>query len=332
MARPAPRPAPARRRRLVLAFKLLASALLVAWVVSFADLGQVAETLKSADPAWLLVVVGLQVIGPWITAIRWRGLLAAQGHPLPLGYLYGSCIVAGFVRLFLPSTIGGDAIRAHDAWRAGLPTATAVASVALDRLVGLVGVALMALPALWLAADIRARLPALDLLVLLASAALLALLAAFVLPLGPARLRGEIMQRLPRRLMGPVRKIAEIAAPFRDRPRVIATALLWSLLLQLNVILFYFAIGRALGLPPGLAAYLVVVPVAVVVMMLPISINGIGVREGIFSLLLGAYGVGVDGALAFAWAELAVVLAFGLIGGVVYLLRGQPLPVAQGER
>ena len=56
-------------------------------------------------------------------------------------------------------------------------------------------------------------------------------------------------------------------------------------------------------------------------MMLPISINGIGVREGIFVFLLGQWGVDPAQALALAWLEYGIILLFGLLGGGLHILR-----------
>ncbi len=67
-------------------------------------------------------------------------------------------------------------------------------------------------------------------------------------------------------------------------------------------------------------------PIAIFVMMLPVTINGIGLREAVFVTLLGYWSVSKPVAIAFAWLEFAGFLAFGLIGGVVYALRRGAVP------
>jgi hypothetical protein len=69
-----------------------------------------------------------------------------------------------------------------------------------------------------------------------------------------------------------------------------------------------------------LVAFAFIAPVATVVMALPISINGIGVREGVLGYLLGLYGVDVSTSLVFAWVLYALVLGQGLLGGVVFAM------------
>ena len=96
---------------------------------------------------------------------------------------------------------------------------------------------------------------------------------------------------------------------------------MWSVALQANVVTFYFLISQALSLQIAYPNFYLIVPIVVLVMMMPVSINGIGTRESAFVILLGTFGVGVAEAVAFAWIEHALFLSYGLVGGVVYALR-----------
>ncbi len=112
-------------------------------------------------------------------------------------------------------------------------------------------------------------------------------------------------------------------------------AFLISLLLQTNVVTFYYLIGRAMGFTIPYSAYFLIVPVAIVVMMLPLSINGIGIREGVFVLLLSTFGATSAESVAFAWTEHGLTLCYGIVGGIVFLLRKSraiPQPLANDDR
>ena len=85
--------------------------------------------------------------------------------------------------------------------------------------------------------------------------------------------------------------------------------------------LIIWIVASALGLSVSLMAFFLIVPIAIVVMMIPVSINGIGVREGLFVLLLGVHGVPQAESLAYAWIIYALLLLQGLIGGVVFAFR-----------
>jgi len=228
----------------------------------------------------------------------------------------------GFFRQLLPSTIGGDAFRVYDSWRAGARRETAVVSVAADRLMGLLALALVALAALLFSDTLVDRFTAIRPLVVFGGA--VTLLGAWALFVPPSGLPA-ILRQAPAWLPEPPRRalasLAEAIDAFRGRRGTLARALVLSVLLQLNVVLFYFVIAEALSLSVSLQSFFLIVPLATIIMLAPISINGIGVREGAFVVFLGALGVSRAEALAFAWLEYTCFLAFGVIGGIVYASR-----------
>ena len=307
------------KRALVLPLKLAVSAGLIYVILRGVALEAVWRALGRADPWLLALAFAMFFLGYGITAWRWRILLAAQGVQAPLGYLVRSFMVAIFFNNFLPSTIGGDAVRVYDSWRAGGGKARAVAVVFTDRLFGMSALLLLATLALWWAPPAVAGLAGLRGFLALALLGVGGLLVAFFRGLGLPWL--ERWRRHPGLAGRVLDRLAEAVAAFRGRRDVVAKALGLSLLLQANVILHYLLIGWALHLPVPWPAYFLIVPIAILTMMLPVSINGIGVREGVFVFLLGLYGVARPEALALAWIAFGFVLAQGVLGGVVYALR-----------
>ena len=93
------------------------------------------------------------------------------------------------------------------------------------------------------------------------------------------------------------------------------------MVLQLTVMVFYGVLGAALGFDVPSGHWFLIVPVAVLAMLAPVSVNAIGVREGIFAFLLASYGVPKSGAVAFAWLAYASVALQSMLGGAFYLSR-----------
>ena len=118
-----------------------------------------------------------------------------------------------------------------------------------------------------------------------------------------------------------LRKLTNSLMLFRGRGDVLVRALLLSYLLQLNVILHFIIIAYALGVSVPWTAMFVIIPLATLIMLVPVSINGLGVREAVFVFFFALYGVSSEAAIAFAWVALAMLLAQGLVGGVVFMLR-----------
>jgi len=101
-------------------------------------------------------------------------------------------------------------------------------------------------------------------------------------------------------------------------------ALAFSLGLSVCSALYHWSIARALGIPVPLAAYFVIVPAVMLFAALPITMNGLGVRELGFVGLLGAQGVPTDTATVFALLAFVGTLGFAVAGGVVFLWGGGP--------
>ena len=86
---------------------------------------------------------------------------------------------------------------------------------------------------------------------------------------------------------------------------------------------FYYLLDVSMDLAISYHQFCLIVPVALLAMVFPASINEIGIREGVFVIILGTFGVDEARAAAFAWFEWALVLSYGLLGGIVFLIRKQ---------
>ncbi len=315
-------PHPSRRKHIFFWLKLFVSGGLIGWIVSTADLAAVRDALADVDLRWLCLAMLLQFLGAALIALRWQKLLCVKDVRPGFFFLLHSVIVASFFRQFLPSIIGGDAIRGYDAWRAGASSGLAVMSLVVDRLSGLLALAVFALSALAFFDNPSESLPKFGLWILLGFSGLLAITCGLFLPdrLVPSWIK-RFWTMLPKRLVTKLEGIARAVRTYEGSPSVLAYAVGVSVLLQINVITFYWVLAQALGLDLDYRAFYIIVPIAIFVMMAPITINGVGLREAIFLFLLGLWSIEEPLALAFAWLEYGSFLAFGLIGGAFYALR-----------
>ena len=319
---PAPAEAKPRRKGRAFWLKLVVSLSLFAWIVSRTELQPVLAAMSGVDPRWLLAAFLSQFVGAAIIALRWQGLLAVRAVEPGYAFLLKSTLASLFFRQFMPSVIGGDALRGHDAWRAGASPGFALVSLLVDRLLGLLALALFALLALLIFGSIAVELSGVLLPISLGIAGLVAVLALLFVQAAPGARRLEALRaRLPRQV---ATKVGDLVAGFRvyrGHGRVLGRVFLLSVLLQVNVVTFYWMLSQALGLDVPYTAFYAIVPLAIFVMMVPITINGIGLRETMFVFLLGLWSVEEGPALAFAWLEFGLVLAVGAFGGLVYLFR-----------
>ncbi|RMF65328.1 MAG: UPF0104 family protein [Bacteroidetes bacterium] len=306
------------RKRLLLVLKVLVSLALIAWILAGTHVAEIFQAMGTAHVGLLLIAFSSHALGFTISAYRWRTLLRARGSDASIRFLIESYIVGMFFNNFLPSTVGGDVYRAYDSWRVGQSRSGAVAVVVVDRFLGLLALMLFATVALLSSNALTQTIPALSLWVGAGTVALAGLVG--VIFMAPAGLSAWVA-RLQLPLMNKIRGLIEAFLSFRGNQRVLLKALGLSVLLQANVVVHYYLIARALSLPVPLSAFFLIIPLATVVLMLPIAINGIGVREGVYAFFFASFGVAQPEAIAFAWIAYGMVLVQGILGGVLYAFR-----------
>ncbi|HYG61530.1 MAG TPA: lysylphosphatidylglycerol synthase transmembrane domain-containing protein [Thermoanaerobaculia bacterium] len=318
--------------------RVAVSAALVAWVLHRARWAEVAEAFRAADLWPVLLALALNPIGYWASVSRWRLLLRTQGVDIPFGFLVRSFLVGVFFNNLLPSTVGGDAMRAWESSRAGAGRSTAVAVVLVDRFLGLLTLMLLAGAGVLLSPRLTERVPSLYAWVL--AGALGMAFIAWLLFGRSARAESLLawgLGRFPERWRPKLDGAARALLGFRGRWPVLGKALAYSLVLQVAVVANGWLLAKALHVPIPLPYFFLIVPLAVFVMMIPVSINAIGVRENVWAFFFTAFGVANAAAagVAVAWLDYSLVLLQALVGGVLWMAgrraRREPVgePVAE---
>jgi hypothetical protein len=117
-------------------------------------------------------------------------------------------------------------------------------------------------------------------------------------------------------------KLTVTLGRFRDRPSALAGCFGGALLVQALMVVFYLAVVHALKIPITPSDLAVVVPISLVVQMLPVSVNGLGLREATFSFYFGRLGLPIESAVLLSLMGAALIMFFSLTGAAVYISRG----------
>jgi len=312
----------AKRRPLVLLLKLAFSvgvlaAFLLIKRTSFSGIGRI---LERASWGWLAVAFSLHTLGLLISAYRWQILARAQGDDVPLGFLAKSYLVGTFFNNFLPTRFGGDVVRIWDGSKYSKSLVKSSAIVMVERSTGIMVLFLFALVASLFRLDMARRIPVIWIALLLGLAGLAAA-ALFFSPLA-----GRLLRAIPERgiLKTAKEKISSLRTTilfYRERRSDFTRAMLWAVLLQLNVILYYFLIGRSLYLSIRLLDYFIFIPLVLLIQIIPVTINGLGLREAAYIEIFNFYGIPSEAAVSFSIIEVVFGLIIGLIGGAIYISR-----------
>jgi len=281
------------------------------------DLARFVGLMRQADLARLTLVLLLVIVAVVLSAYKWQRLLAVQGVEVSLLRLTAFYFVGLFFNNFLPTTIGGDVVRIYDLARHTGRPAEAAASVISERVLASVALGLVALAGLLFS---QGRAAQFALLIGVFCALLLLLLIAL---LTGRRWGPWVARRLPDPwgLKSKAREfLGGISASVSD-PWVLAWVIVLSIGFQALVVLINYAIFQALGSQVSLAYCLLFIPIIMAISLLPISISGLGVREGAYVYFFGQIGLSTAEAVAASLLFFILVVLASLIGGAIFALR-----------
>jgi len=307
--------------------KIVVSVGLLAALLTQVEVGRLWRDTRTASLPWLGVALSLYLAQTLVAAWRWQRLLEAQRIHLPFARLANSFLVATFFNNFLPSNIGGDVIRITDTAREAGSRTIATTVVLIDRLIGVLGlVSVAAIGATLTARRSEAIGPIGPGILWLALLAGLAVTAFVVLmpdaAIGLLRpLRAFRREWVDNRL----EKLAAALTRFRSAPWALTACFAGALVVQATIVAFYVAVAWALRIPIPPAHLAILIPVSFIVQMVPLSVNGFGVRETTFGLYFSRLGLPLESALALSFVGAVLIMLFSTTGAVAYLTRPRRL-------
>ena len=291
------------------------------------DAGHLWQLIRAASLPWTIVALALYLSVLLISTWRWRVFLDAQHVRVPFRTLTNSYLVATFANNFLPSNIGGDVIRIRDTARAAGSKTLATAIVLADRGVGILGLAFVAACGSTLAARRSTALGPLGPSLLWTGLFVALALGVFVLAwphrfgamARPLRVfHADWVDQRIALITGALRR-------FRQSPGAMLAGLLSSIVVQATLVAFYAAVAVAIHLTVPIQHLAILIPVASIVQMVPLSVNGLGVREATFGVYLSSIGVPLESAIALSFLGAALVMLFSMSGAAAYIARRQAI-------
>lgn len=261
---------------------------------------------------YFAAAIAIFLAGQFLCFLRWRLLAAA----LNLNSTFGVFIRYGFIGLFtnrfVPGIIGGDAARAFYLGRRHGRIGEAIASTVADRAYGLLGL-------FWFAALIAVTMNhgRLDPKVIrpIIIVGIVGLVGYFASP---------IIARLIHLTPRPIRRGLGILAPYLHRPTAVLPAIILSMLLQVLLAGCQYVLALGLGLHLPLSIFMLVVPVSGVLASLPLTLNGLGLREAAYLYLFGMAGMGREDAIALGLLFFLATMIAGMFGAIAFVTTEVP--------
>ena len=282
--------------------RLLVSVSILAVILHSIDIRQAWQVAARARPDWLFLALVMQFGSTALAAYRWQLIMRNLGFGQTFSFYWNSYFKGMFFNQGLPTSIGGDALRVLDVAGCGFRKRDALVGIVIDRITGMGALLLLALVA---------HLVNPDLLPEQVYRPIVWLFAAGLLGFAGLSFLGRLpwLGRQPQ--LAVLKTVSDRLVQAVSLHRFLLLAA--SLLVPLLAMLTFFAVGWALGLRYDLLTYFAIVPPALVLTVIPISIAGWGVREGALVGLFSLIG-----------ADRTVVLTMSLVYGMLLILTSLP--------
>ncbi|MDI6891001.1 MAG: lysylphosphatidylglycerol synthase transmembrane domain-containing protein [Thermodesulfovibrionales bacterium] len=289
-------------RIFLLFLKLTVSSGLLYIVLSRTGLKQVFSIIKGMNLYAFISAILLYIFAQFISTVRWKLLLPGV---LGIRKLFSLYLIGSFFNTILPGLVGGDAVKAFYLYQATGRGSLTLASIFMDRYLGfvmLIAICAIAFPfgySYFQDSPIAWTPP------LIVTAFIIVSLLIFGLRLGK---RIKILS-----------EFYDYFHSYRNQKGIIVRALVISALIQLSGIFAVYVLAFGLGEPISFLACLIFLPLIVMFTMIPISISGVGLREGAFVLFFGLIGVRPDIATALSLSWFLAITAGSLLGLIEYI-------------
>lgn len=322
------------KNALIALIKALVTGVLFYLVFRKVDFSEFGATLKNARIDLLLLGFGVLWLGHYMCIFRWRMLMRPVMPVLSLGNLFSIYCIGLFFNLTFPTVVGGDVVKMYYAGKPSRKFAASFAATFLDRDAGMFAMMVIACAAT-LISPLRA--PGIPIRWIIWIATLLFVLANVAL------FTPSVHRRLTRilirfNLSRTATRIDTISDAFQIMGRhrmVLVNSFIISLVNQVLAISINWILAEGLRIHVPLFYFMVFIPVVTLISMIPVSLNGMGLREYAFVSLFGSIGVDREAAVALGLLASMTIFVSAIPGGIIYVFfrnRADSEPMAALEQ
>lgn len=299
-------------------------ALLAALLLWDGNWRRVLEALANTRPLYLVPFLGISFLLMGVSCLKWGLFLREQGIRLPFQRLYSLYLVGTFFNNFLPGMVGGDLVRAYVLGREIESHTRSIASVALERITGMIALVTLGTVFFMFNPGLRDE-PIVASSIGTIGVGCVALLLVlwrpelarwFLRPFeGHARFSGFV---------GKLTQLHDELSVFKDKPPLVLKTMGYSYIFHILAGVNVYLAALVLDIPLSLADAIVLTPIILLVASIPVSVNGLGVWEWAFSVYLAQAGMQMDQGLAVALILRAKNLLVSLFGGLIFVAERDP--------
>jgi glycosyltransferase 2 family protein len=309
-----------KRRIWSLCLRLLICAAILWFIFYRIDFTKVLQQMRLVSPWAFILTFFIYVIANLLFALRWKKVLQSLQIDINLMNLFSLQLIGMFFNLFLPTSAGGDVIKAYYVSKDSGKKGASYLSVFLDRYIGLLSIILFAAIA---AVAVKLTINGVVLYYWILLIFVIAVLFTVMLATNFAKWLNKLLGTRLKFVQDIISLVNESSQATLKHRRTMIWTFIYSLGFMLLVVwinnIFIISMGKSVALG-DLLAFIAVISLAA---SFPISINGIGLREGAYIYLFATAGFSNEESLSLALLNFALLVLISLPGAVAYLLMGR---------
>jgi len=284
-------------------------------------LHEVLQNIKNINLFYFVIAIFSIFLYYLIFSLRWRSLLKAQNIEISKGRSYSYIIISFFFNNFLPSGLGMDLVRS--AYAGGKENfEKALGASIMERVLGIIGMMLIGFFSsisffvLFSGKAESAKLTILYAVLIL----LIVTIYFFFISLKNAWLKEKLLSIKIFKLGESLRKFYRAFKIYKNKRKIVIVGIGYSILLQLVVILINYFIAKGLSLPIPSFAFFAYIPLITVISLIPITINGLGLRETCYVIFFSSFNIAKSEAFSLSLLFFVASVIASCVGGIAFLL------------
>lgn len=300
-------------------------------VFRYINVRQAWAQLQYLSPQFIVFALLFYTGCQWLSCLRWNIVLQASGYSVPMLKLMSSYFAGMFLNIFLPGSVGGDVYRIYRVAQETKNSEAAIVSVLLERFTGLAALSALAIVGLPPAFNLIGRSD----IILLFLACVVSLVVAVLAISSPTllkKLEPWLMRLRLSSIAARFAKIQQLLRSFTQHRKELFLSMMLSFVLQLAIVYYHYIIAQQLRISISYLELLVFIPIIVVVTLLPISIGGLGLKEGLWIYLFNRVGLSAEQALLLSITITVLGWLLSLPGAIVLLADSAGLQKLKREQ
>jgi hypothetical protein len=294
--------------------RFLLSTVLIVILFWQIGLAKILQFMHQVNLLVVLIALLLTFISIVLSAYKWRILILSQGFSPPLKTLTGLYFIGLFFNNFLPTSIGGDIVRIYELGKKIGHQQYAAASVIAERIIAALSLGLLVAISLFL--NYKMTKPFLQpILVFIVVCGLLFWFFRYL------TVSNDFLEKISRQIALAVEPFTKNLASLLQLDFAFLRVMFYSILFHLTVVLINLLLFRAIGAQVPLIYYFIFIPIILALSMLPISFNGLGIREAGYAYFFSKVGLPAAQAVAVSIYFFLVVSIISLIGGILFAIQ-----------